>query len=261
MARQSIAVSPTRHELIDSFASLAHHLVRRYQHWSLDQEDFFQEAMLAAIRAIDDFRVDRKVPLGADVTHKIRWAIGHQLERANRQAQTSGPRYHDRADVAGDDDDIQDELWDAVEALPARDQAILIGFFGLDAKGAKTRAQLGARRRVQRHDGLEINDQVNQPAEDSSTGMRRPPRLVPMFPILSYVPLSPCPHYRPIRRGSVFVCAVCWRSGYDHWAYFHRDPATDPQPEPKPRRRRGPVKAKTLETRRQRRLRQFGPPQ
>jgi RNA polymerase sigma factor (sigma-70 family) len=145
LVRQAFSVPPSRDALIDSFATLAHHVTRRYHHWSLDADDFFQEAMLSAIRAIDDFRVDRNIPLGAYVANKMRWAIGHQLERANLQSRTSGTLYKDPADQLVDEDDIQDELWDHIEQLPPRDQSILIGFFGLDNRAPETRAQLGKR--------------------------------------------------------------------------------------------------------------------
>src|SRR4051812_254617 len=60
------------------------------------------------------------------------------------------------------------------------------------------------------------------------------PRLVPLWPIDSLTPASPCPHHGPIRRDSVFFCVVCHQSGQDHHPALKRTPGTDPRPEPKP---------------------------
>jgi hypothetical protein len=84
----------------------------------------------------------------------------------------------------------------------------------------------------------------------------RPPRLIPLFPIGSYTPQSPCPHREPIPLGSNLCCMVCFRSGMDHHPALQRNPATDPPrapvPAPAP-----PVEKSSPETRRQRRQRLF----
>ena len=59
----------------------------------------------------------------------------------------------------------------------------------------------------------------------------RPPRLELLSPITPLVPQSECPHRGPMKRGSVFVCAVCHASGMDHHPALRRDPRTDPKPE------------------------------
>lgn len=91
--------------------------------------------------------------------------------------------------------------------------------------------------------------------------------LVPLFPVGSFTPNSPCPHHGPIREGSLLCCMVCSASGIDGHPALARDPATDPLPEAKsPRTRRSnglksavaAIEAETsLETRRQRRSRIF----
>jgi hypothetical protein len=86
----------------------------------------------------------------------------------------------------------------------------------------------------------------------------RAPLLIPMFPLLSYVPSSPCAHHGAIHSGSLFCCMVCHQSGIDGHPGLIRDPRTDPAPEPKPKP--PPPLKKAVENRRQRRLRQFGPP-
>jgi hypothetical protein len=44
---------------------------------------------------------------------------------------------------------------------------------------------------------------------------RRPPQLVPLFPLGPYTPNSKCPHHGPIESGSVFCCMICHNSGQD----------------------------------------------
>jgi hypothetical protein len=80
-----------------------------------------------------------------------------------------------------------------------------------------------------------------------------------MFPVKPLTPLSGCPHYTRIRRGSIFVCAICHKSGFDHLQFFRPSP-DDPQPDPKPKTKPAgiAVVAGAKETRRQRRQRIFG---
>jgi hypothetical protein len=89
----------------------------------------------------------------------------------------------------------------------------------------------------------------------------RQPRLVPLFPIGPYTPESACPHRGPIRRGLVFCCMVCHRSGMDGHPALRRDPLTDPIPDPKPPPSSTPVMRPRSnaprETRRERRRRMF----
>lgn len=73
-------------------------------------------------------------------------------------------------------------------------------------------------------------------------------RLVPLFPIDSFTPLSLCPHRGPIRKGSRSCCMICHQSGMDHRKAVHRDPRTDPKPEPKPKPE--PAKKKTRKQKR-----------
>lgn len=132
-----------RRLMIESFSCLAHHLVKRYRHWSLDQADVFQMAMIAVIQAVDDFDPARKVPLGAYVTNKVKWKLGIELERARKDSHATRTYPFDVVDPdsvrAGDDND---DLWDAIERLPKRDQAILISCFGLDGQAPRRKAHL-----------------------------------------------------------------------------------------------------------------------
>ena len=85
---------------------------------------------------------------------------------------------------------------------------------------------------------------------------RRPPVLVPAFPMDSFWPQSPP---RVIRRGSHLICMVSHISGIEEHPIFYRDPRTDPRPEPKPKPPR-PVVPRTKKTRREKRLLKFGEP-
>jgi hypothetical protein len=82
---------------------------------------------------------------------------------------------------------------------------------------------------------------------------RRPPRLVPLFPIGAFTPQSTCPHHGPIRPGSVFCCMVCSQSGMDEHPALKRDPLTDPRPENKEAARQ--LVNRCRETRKERRRR------
>jgi hypothetical protein len=92
-----------------------------------------------------------------------------------------------------------------------------------------------------------------------NAGTIRPPRLVPLFPIVAYTPQSTCPHRAPIEPGSALCCMVCHCSGMDDHPALQRDPQSDPSPEPKPAPPsvRQPELGAPRETRRQRRRRQF----
>ena len=88
---------------------------------------------------------------------------------------------------------------------------------------------------------------------------RRPrvPTLEPLFPITSFVPASACPHHGPLRRRTVFVCAVCHTTAYEN----HPDlqiGATDVHPGRRRRHAADLPQPKFELTRRERRLRLFG---
>ncbi len=53
--------------------------------------------------------------------------------------------------------------------------------------------------------------------------IRRPPQLVPLFPIGSYTPTSRCAHRGLIERGSCFCCMICHASGQDDHPALQND--------------------------------------
>jgi hypothetical protein len=83
----------------------------------------------------------------------------------------------------------------------------------------------------------------------------RPPRLEPLFPVLAYTPFSACPHYGRMRDGTRMCCMICHLTGVEAHPALQRDRGSEPKPEKKP-----PVvvvKPAKVETRRERRARQF----
>jgi len=85
------------------------------------------------------------------------------------------------------------------------------------------------------------------------------PRLEPLFGCRPFEPGSPCPHYVPIPRGRLIVCAVCHRSGWDHHPLMQRSSGTDPHRDQRPAALKI-HEPPPCETRRQRRARIFGSP-
>ena len=86
---------------------------------------------------------------------------------------------------------------------------------------------------------------------------RRPPTLVPLFPVVPYSPQAACAHHGAIPDGSALCCMVCHRSGVDGHPALQRDHRTDPAPERAPE---APAKPGKRETRKQRRARLFAAP-
>ncbi len=78
-----------------------------------------------------------------------------------------------------------------------------------------------------------------------------PPRLMPLFPVGSYTPLSDCPHHGAIRPGSILCCMVCHQTGQDAHPALQRDGKTDPVPDSKPTTM-GPPDPQTRKARRAR---------
>lgn len=124
-------------------------------------------------------------------------------------------------------------------------------------RGGATTAQIASRSRRYSLRRVQIGiSAARQREEAKKRALLRPvhePRLVPFYPIRPLTPLSECPHYGPIKRGSVLYCEVCGQSGMDHHKSIVRDPRYDPPLEPRVPDPPGPVL-----TRREKRLRKFG---
>jgi hypothetical protein len=63
--------------------------------------------------------------------------------------------------------------------------------------------------------------------------VRRPPQLVPLFPVGNYTPNSRCAHRGPIERGSVFCCMICHTSGQDDHPALQMNWSIEPNAEVK----------------------------
>lgn len=87
----------------------------------------------------------------------------------------------------------------------------------------------------------------------------RPPHLEPLFPIDAYTPLSVCTRHGGIWKGSCFVCMICHLTGQEGHPALIREWVSDPKPEPPPPEPPPDVERPHVETRRERRLRLFGP--
>jgi hypothetical protein len=96
---------------------------------------------------------------------------------------------------------------------------------------------------------------------DTDVRTLRPPHLDPISPIPALTPFSACPHHGVIRKGLDIYCVVCSCSGQDHHPALQHYACTDPKPEPPPPEPPPDVAPPHKETRRERRLRIFGPPQ
>lgn len=128
----------TREELIEDHFGLAEEIAKGFRTRLVEYEDRLQEASLALIRV-----ADRYAEVGGGDFGKIaRVAITHALLKA--VAIVSHRR--DRGDSINLDalsDELQatmfDEVWDAIELLPERDQPVMIRLFDMDCTGKQGR--------------------------------------------------------------------------------------------------------------------------
>jgi hypothetical protein len=90
----------------------------------------------------------------------------------------------------------------------------------------------------------------------------RPLVAEPLFGIHPFVPGGKCPHKRPIRRGSVFVCMQCHQYGRDYDPRLVIHPGDMPPPEASESAARSEPRAAQPKpqklNRRERRAKQFG---
>jgi RNA polymerase sigma factor (sigma-70 family) len=134
-----------RERLIDSFTALAHHVARRYSHWSADPCDFFQVAMLGVIKAVDSYDPASGHTIGQHVGQHVKWELGRELKRIRLLYRDSGDLPIQIADDSAADETLElehEKLWDAIGELPAADQAILISSYRLFDTPRMSRDQL-----------------------------------------------------------------------------------------------------------------------
>jgi RNA polymerase sigma factor (sigma-70 family) len=145
---ESVSAGTERQLLVESLIPLAHHLSHRYGHWSLDQSDLFQTAMIAAITAVDEYRPAFGLALETYAVVCMRYELGLLIRRALRQCRSSrnAPDSIDPSSRGNTDDDY-DSLWDAIDELPARGQSILIERYGLGGKPPNSQRKTAKRRK------------------------------------------------------------------------------------------------------------------
>jgi RNA polymerase sigma factor (sigma-70 family) len=79
-------LATTREERICSFTRLARDMARDVRHWSLDYDDLVQEAMIAAVQAVDGYDPvhGSRTPLNRYVQYHIRCALKKAIRTALR---------------------------------------------------------------------------------------------------------------------------------------------------------------------------------
>ncbi len=73
----------TRDERICSYMRMAKYMSQDVGHWSLDSNDLTQEAMVAIVKAVDDWDPS-KAPLTQHVQYRIRCALKNAIRKAVR---------------------------------------------------------------------------------------------------------------------------------------------------------------------------------
>jgi DNA-directed RNA polymerase sigma subunit (sigma70/sigma32) len=71
-----------RNTSICSFTRLASQIARKYSHWSLSRSDLTQEAMLAAMIAVDRFEPSIGTTLAQYVACHMAWACKDAVKKA-----------------------------------------------------------------------------------------------------------------------------------------------------------------------------------
>lgn len=140
------AARADRDLLIERYTQMARSLAQRFHHWSLDEDDFTQIALLAMIRAIDGHH-PKLGSLTAHVWNRISYALGETIVATKRQTRSSGILGFDCADPNSDqdiDDDACHELRAAIGQLPNQDREILISLYGLGDKPPMEREAVAA---------------------------------------------------------------------------------------------------------------------
>jgi DNA-directed RNA polymerase sigma subunit (sigma70/sigma32) len=84
-----------RNTSICSFARLASTLARKYSHWSLSRSDLTQEAMVAAMIAVDQFNPTAGTTLAQYVACRMAWACADAVKKAR-----SDTRLREDADLS-----------------------------------------------------------------------------------------------------------------------------------------------------------------
>jgi RNA polymerase sigma factor (sigma-70 family) len=149
---QGQAQAADRSASIFAFEGLAVRLAQAHvrSRLGLDFEDCYQAAMMAVTIAVDRFDPSRSIPLPKFVAICIRYQLGRDLEQAARHRKCLGSDVLEALDPAAPRSgpscaDEFDQLYDAVDQLPADDQALIVKLFGLDGSPPLSRGQVARR--------------------------------------------------------------------------------------------------------------------
>jgi RNA polymerase sigma factor (sigma-70 family) len=145
----SSAVVPDRAARIESVMRLATAISRQYRPCpQMSREDWEQQATLSAIEAVDTFDPGYRLTLGQWVGVRINWDLRDILTRLCKRSiriEHNDPNH--LAEREPGDEAQFDDLWDAIDQLPRKDRAILIGAYGLDRIKPVPFAELARRRK------------------------------------------------------------------------------------------------------------------
>jgi RNA polymerase sigma factor (sigma-70 family) len=141
-----------RSTAIFAFEGLAVHFaeVHAQGRHGLAFEDAYQSAMLAVTIAVDKFDPTRSIPLAKFVAVCIRYQLGRDLEQARRHRRCLGSHVLEAVDPVDPsaglvDTEEFDDLYAAVDSLPAEDGALIVELYGLDGSPPISRGQLARR--------------------------------------------------------------------------------------------------------------------
>ena len=128
----------TREDLIKENLGLASDVAKRFRRSLVEFEDLVQEATLALVKAADDYDPVLGIDFGKFARIRMKFALLKVAARASeRRDHVDTINLNAIADEL--EDRLFDEVWDAIEELPAPDQPVMIKLFELDGQGRRGR--------------------------------------------------------------------------------------------------------------------------
>jgi RNA polymerase sigma factor (sigma-70 family) len=122
---------------------------RRFGHWSLEDDDVVQLAMIAVMNAIDSYDTARGCKLSTYVFRRVEWYLADEIGSLTRRTRRTGELPVDLADASRDSadagaDDASD-LWDAIDGLEPHRRSTLISYYGMGNEPPMTMTAIGQR--------------------------------------------------------------------------------------------------------------------
>jgi RNA polymerase sigma factor (sigma-70 family) len=219
-----VELACTVESLVESHMSLARYLARKASKPGVNDDDLESDAMLALYEAARSFN---QLPEDTNARAFRPWAalwIRRAIRKRVIDAQFGSvhvPRALKRA---------AESCRVATESLKAR--GILRP--NSDQIAGEARLDVEVVELVMEIPGVVCRQTLLEWVEDKGGNRAGEPDLVPLFPVTSYTPYSPCPHYEAIEHGSSLCCMVCHQSGRDADPALKRHVASEPRPEPRP---------------------------